>query len=82
MDGMILGPFFMVRRTLLDKTGWFDEQLKSGADFDLAMRMARCGKGMHIPMFLGIIWMRVWVKAPDPMASNLLKELWLNFAII
>ena len=35
---------FMVRRSLLDKTGWFDEQLKSGADFDLAMRMARCGK--------------------------------------
>ena len=53
MDGMILGPFFMVRRSLLDKTGWFDEQLKSGADFDLAMRMARCGKGMHIPDILG-----------------------------
>ena len=53
MNGMILGPFFMVRRTLLDKTGWFDEQLKSGADFDLAMRMARCGKGMHIPDVLG-----------------------------
>ena len=46
---MILGPFFMVRRSFLDKTGWFDEKLFSGADYDLAMRMARCGKGLHIP---------------------------------
>ena len=53
MDGMILGPFFMVRRTLLDKTGWFDEQLIQGADYDLAMRMSRCGKGMHISNVLG-----------------------------
>ena len=51
--GMILGPFFMVRRSLLDKTGWFDEQLISGADYDLAMRMARCGKGLHINDVLG-----------------------------
>lgn len=52
-SGMILGPFFMVRRSLLDKTGWFDEKLVSGADYDLAMRMARCGKGLHINDILG-----------------------------
>jgi len=51
--GMILGPFFMVRKELLEKTGLFDEQLISGADYDLAMRLARCGKGMHIPNMLG-----------------------------
>lgn len=37
---MILGPFFMFRRSLLEKSGYFDEQLKSGADFDLAIRLA------------------------------------------
>ena len=47
--GMILGPFFMFRKTLLEKTKVFDEQLVSGADFDLAIRMAYNGKGMYIP---------------------------------
>ena len=47
--GMILGPFFMFRKSLLEKTKVFDEQLVSGADFDLAIRMAYNGKGMHIP---------------------------------
>jgi len=47
--GMILGPFFMFRKSLLEKTKEFDEQLVSGADFDLAIRMAYNGKGMHIP---------------------------------
>ena len=37
---MILGPFFMFRKSLLEKAGYFDEQLKSGADFDLAVRLA------------------------------------------
>lgn len=37
---MLLGPFFMFRKTLVEKTGWFDEQLRSGADFDLAVRLA------------------------------------------
>jgi len=37
--GMVLGPFFMFRKTLIEKSGLFDEQLKSGADFDLAVRM-------------------------------------------
>jgi GT2 family glycosyltransferase len=38
--GMVLGPFFMFRKSILNKTGFFDEQLKSGADFDLAIRLA------------------------------------------
>jgi glycosyltransferase involved in cell wall biosynthesis len=37
---MLLGPFFMFRKKLVEKAGWFDEQLRSGADFDLAIRLA------------------------------------------
>ena len=48
-SGMILGPFFMLRKSLLQRTKVFDEQLVSGADYDLALRMAHNGKGMHIP---------------------------------
>tara|TARA_R110000824_G_scaffold69822_2_gene179682 strand:- start:2076 stop:2960 length:885 start_codon:yes stop_codon:yes gene_type:complete len=36
---MILGPFFMFKKSLCEKGGYFDEQLKSGADFDLAIRL-------------------------------------------
>ena len=43
----------MFRKSLLEKSGVFDEQLVSGADYDLAMRLARCGKSMHIPNILG-----------------------------
>lgn len=38
--GMIIGPYFMFRRTVLDRAGLFDEQLRQGADFDLAVRLA------------------------------------------
>ena len=34
-------------------TGVFDEQFSCCNDYDLAMRVARCGKGMHIPNSLG-----------------------------
>lgn len=37
---MIIGPFFMFRKSLCEKAGYFDEQLKSGADFDFAIRLA------------------------------------------
>jgi len=37
---MIIGPFYMFRKSLVEKAGYFDEQLKSGADFDLAVRLA------------------------------------------
>ena len=40
LRSMILGPFFMFRKSLVDKCGYFDEQLKSGADFDFAIRSA------------------------------------------
>lgn len=41
---MVLGPFFAWRKSLCDKAGKFDEQLRSGADFDLAIRLAANGK--------------------------------------
>jgi len=41
--GMVLGPFFMFRKSMCDKAGYFDEQLKSGADFDFAIRLAYNG---------------------------------------
>ena len=37
--GMLLGPFFMFRAELCQRAGLFDEQLRSGADFDLALRL-------------------------------------------
>ena len=51
--GMILGPFFMFRKSIIEKSGVFDEQLVSGADYDLALRLAFNSKGMHIPVELG-----------------------------
>ena len=51
--GMILGPFFMFRKSALKKAGTCDEQLMSGADYDLALRLAFNGKGLHIPINLG-----------------------------
>jgi glycosyltransferase involved in cell wall biosynthesis len=41
---MLLGPFMAFRKSLVEKAGYFDEQLKSGADFDLAVRLAFHGK--------------------------------------
>lgn len=40
LRSMLLGPFFAFRKNLLSKCGLFDEQLKSGADFDFAIRAA------------------------------------------
>lgn len=51
--GMILGPFFMFRRSVLEKTGFFDEQFKSGGDYDFAMRLARVSKGICLSDNLG-----------------------------
>ena len=51
--GMILGPYFMFRKSILDKSGVFDEQLVQGADYDLALRLAFNGKGLHLPVNLG-----------------------------
>lgn len=41
---MVLGPFFAWKKSLCLKAGKFDEQLRSGADFDLAIRLALHGK--------------------------------------
>jgi len=38
--GMVTGPFLMWRKDLKNKCGMFDEQLVSGADFDLSIRLA------------------------------------------
>ena len=51
--GMILGPYFMFRKSILEKSGVFDEQLIQGADYDLALRLAFNGKGLHLPINLG-----------------------------
>lgn len=51
--GMIIGPFFMFRRSLLDEAGLFDEQFRSGADFDLAVRLAFHGKAITTKSELG-----------------------------
>ena len=51
--GMILGPYFMFRKSILEKSGVFDEQLVQGADYDLALRLALNGKGFHLPINLG-----------------------------
>jgi hypothetical protein len=50
---MILGPFFMFRKRLCERAGCFDEQLRSGADFDLAVRLALNGKGATVATELG-----------------------------
>lgn len=46
---MILGPFFMFRKNLVEKAGYFDEQFKSGADFDLAIRLAANAREIMFP---------------------------------
>jgi glycosyltransferase involved in cell wall biosynthesis len=36
----LLGPFYMFRKALIEKAGYFDEQFRSSADFDHAVRLA------------------------------------------
>ncbi len=50
---MLLGPFMAFRKSMVEKAGYFDEQLKSGADFDLAVRLAFHGKPMMAKGLLG-----------------------------
>lgn len=51
--GMLLGPFFMFRKSLCDSAGLMDEQLMSGVDFDLAVRLAFHGRPRYVPGLLG-----------------------------
>lgn len=44
---MKLGPFFMFRKKLCEKAGYFDEQFRCANDFDLAMRLVHHGNA-HI----------------------------------
>lgn len=38
-DSMLLGPFFMFKKSLCEEIGYFDEQLKSAADYDFSVRL-------------------------------------------
>ena len=50
---MIIGPFFMFRKNICNKIGYYDEQLISGSDFDFAIKMALVSKGKKILNNLG-----------------------------
>jgi GT2 family glycosyltransferase len=50
---MILGPFFMFKKNLCNKIGFFDEQFKVAGDFDFAIRLALQSKGKMIKENLG-----------------------------
>ena len=50
---MILGPFFMFKKSLCNKIGYFDEQFKVAADFDFAIRLGLFAKGTMITKNLG-----------------------------
>lgn len=50
---MIFGPYVMFKKSIIEKSGIFDEQLKSGADFDLCVRLAFNGKAVMADGLLG-----------------------------
>lgn len=50
---MITGPFIFWRKDLIMKTGYFDEQLIQGPDFDLSVRLAFHTKAKMINEILG-----------------------------
>jgi glycosyltransferase involved in cell wall biosynthesis len=50
---MIFGPFIMFRKSALEKSGLFDEQMVSGADYDLSIRLAFNGKAVCADGLLG-----------------------------
>jgi GT2 family glycosyltransferase len=41
LRSMLLGPFFMFRKALCERVGYFDEQFRCAADYDFAIRLAR-----------------------------------------
>ena len=43
----------MFRKSLIEKSGLFDEQFKTGADYDLALRLVRNGKAHFMSHNLG-----------------------------
>lgn len=50
---MVFGPFMMWRRDMATRAGWFDEQFKSGADFDLSIRLALHADALKTDTLLG-----------------------------
>ena len=50
---MIIGPFFMFKKNICNRIGYYDEQLISGSDFDFAIKMALVSKGKKILNNLG-----------------------------
>lgn len=53
LRGMYGGSFFMWRKSLVEKAGYFDEQFKSGGDFDYWVRLNRWGRSKKINLVLG-----------------------------
>ncbi len=51
--GMMTGPFIMMRRELVERAGYFDEQLLQGADFDHLVRLVLNGQGQKTPGIVG-----------------------------
>lgn len=43
LKGMYIGPFFMVRKSIFDKVGFFDDTFKIAGDFDWAVRATKSG---------------------------------------
>lgn len=51
--GAIGGPFFMWRRRLIGEVGFFDEQFKSGGDFDYTVRLSIFSLGKKTSGLIG-----------------------------
>ena len=50
---MVFGPFFMFKKSLCEKVGFFDEQFRSGADFDFSIRLSFHTKAAYTSGLLG-----------------------------
>jgi len=50
---MLMGPFFMFRKNIVEKINYFDEQFISAADFDFAVRLAFVGEVRSTQNLLG-----------------------------
>jgi glycosyltransferase involved in cell wall biosynthesis len=53
LRGMHFGPFMAFKKSALQDSGFFDEQLRSGGDFDLSIRLALQGSAIRVPNLLG-----------------------------
>lgn len=53
LRGMHFGPFMAFKKSALTQAGWFDEQLISGGDFDLSIRLALQGSAVRVANLLG-----------------------------